>query len=162
MRILSVILLVLLMAACNGPSESPQAMPDAVSPPSSSQRVDEAPVAVVPEAGGAIQVVGTSLHLNFVHKVVYNRTSEPKPGVVQRQIFVQAFSASPGEVEADVVKALADAGFSVARQAPSSGGKRFDFRDSSGRKVSVLIRASLSAKKDKENPPGIAQFTFRD
>lgn len=160
MRILAMALVVLLVAACNGPSESPQALPDVASPPSSMQ-IDEAPVAV-PVAVGAIQVGSTSLGLNFAHRIVYNRTTEPKPGVVQRQIFAQALSASPEEVEADVVKALTAAGFSIAKQMPSSGGKRFDFRDDSGRKVSVLIRASLNAKQGEANPPGIAQFTFRN
>jgi hypothetical protein len=108
-----------------------------------------------------VQLGDVALFLNFDHKVVYNRTSEPKAGVTQRQIFVEALRATPAEVESQVRMSLTQAGFDLAKEVPSSGGKRLDFRNGDGRKMSVLIRPSLNGKQGMA-PRGIAQFTFRD
>lgn len=163
MRILALATVaVVFLAACSGSGDASQASSASTATPPATDQGGEAPVRKLQQDANAILVGGVPLQLHFERKVVYNRTAELKPGLVQRQIFVQALTASVEEVEAEVVKSLADAGFSVAKQTPSSGGKRLDFRNDAGKRLSVLVRPRLNPKQDGSSATGVAQFTFRD
>lgn len=163
MRVFAVTSAIFLLAACNGTTEPPpQAQKPDMTRSSSAPFGQIEPIEDSRSDQNAVQLGGVVLPLNFDHKVVYDRTSESKTGAMQRQVFVQALAATPTEVETHVRRSFADLGFELVKEAPSSGGKRFDFRDTTGQDVLVLIRPRLNGKDGDATPIGIAQFTFHD
>lgn len=143
MRILAMILLALLLAACKDPSESPQASSpepvkaadpataESISPrqPSSAGRSEDrdAVAAVVSALGDRVEVR-------------YDRVRRNAAGVDERQLFMEVVADTVDEAEAIVITQLKAAGYKLGHRFEDDNGARQLYRGFDHQPIRTLAR----------------------